>query len=148
MSVGRRIPGLVACLLLSLVASSVPAAAAPGGADARAGAPSVVPSEPERVRWRVRLQGDYSVNSPGVGSDGTIYVSMAGGLLHAVAPTGEIRWAIRPGLATGFGPVSVGPGDAIYVEAMIPTADGASGAIFPHQSGRHRAGGPSTPATS
>jgi hypothetical protein len=48
----------------------------------------VVPSTPERVRWRVRLDGDYSLHRPGVAADGTVYVSMAMGQLYAVAPTG------------------------------------------------------------
>jgi outer membrane protein assembly factor BamB len=38
-----------------------------------------VPIEPERVKWRFKLDADYSLHSPGVGADGTVYVSMSDG---------------------------------------------------------------------
>jgi outer membrane protein assembly factor BamB len=92
-----------------------------------------VPIEPERVKWRFKLDADYSLHSPGVGSDGTVYVSMSDGKLYAIAPDGTQRWMIQPGLGGGVrGPVSVAADGTIYVGAMVPSPSGSGNvdAIF------------------
>jgi PKD repeat protein len=90
-----------------------------------------VASEPQRVLWRRQLPGDYSLHSPGVGADGTIYVSMTTGKLHAIAPDGTERWTF-PGLGGAYGPVSVGADGMIYVAGAVPSPSGSgnTGAIF------------------
>jgi outer membrane protein assembly factor BamB len=133
MSGHGRTSVVVGFLTLTLALTSAPAVATPtdvGGAAGTAGATSAVPVEPNRVRWRVRLGGDYSLHSPGVGADGTVYVGMSDGRLYAVAPTGTIRWVIEAGLGGGsYGPVSVGPDGTIYVAGAVPSGGGSSGAI-------------------
>lgn len=92
-----------------------------------------VPSEPQRVQWRFRLDGDYSLHSPGVGADGTVYVSMSNGKLYAIAPDGTQRWVIQTGQGGGvYGPVSVGSDGTIYVAGLVadPSGAGSTGAIF------------------
>lgn len=92
-----------------------------------------VPSAPERVKWRFKLDADYSLHSPGVGSDGTVYVSMSDGKLYAIAPDGTLRWVLQSGDGGGVhGPVSVGADGTIYVAGMVPTPGGTgeTGAIF------------------
>ena len=84
-----------------------------------------VPSEPQRVKWRFKLDGDYSTHSPGVGADGTIYVSLPNGKLFAIAPDGTLRWVFQAGLGFGgFGPVSVGADGTIYVLGLVPDPSG------------------------
>ena len=53
---------------------------------------ATVPSVPGRMRWRVRLDGDYSLHSAGVGADGTVYVPLSNGKLTAVSPSGVVAW--------------------------------------------------------
>jgi outer membrane protein assembly factor BamB len=131
MSGHGRTSVVVGFLTVALALASAPAVASPTDVSGAAGATSAVPVEPNRVRWRVRLGGDYSVHSPGVGADGTVYVGMADGRLYAVAPTGTIRWVIDAGLGGGvYGPVSVGPNGTIYVAGAIPSGGGSSGAII------------------
>jgi hypothetical protein len=92
-----------------------------------------VPVEPQRVKWRFKLDGDYSLHTPGVGPDGTIYVSLPNGKLYAIAPNGTQRWIFQAGLGGGVdGPVSVGPDGTIYVAGMVPDPNGSgnTGAIF------------------
>jgi hypothetical protein len=92
-----------------------------------------VPSEPQRIKWRFKLDGDYSLHSPGVGPDGTVYVSLPNGKLVAVAPTGVQRWTFQAGLGGGVdGPVSVASDGTIYVAGMVPDpgGNGNTGAIF------------------
>ena len=96
-------------------------------------AAAVVPVEPQRVKWRVKLDGDYSLHSPGVGLDGTVYVSLPNGKLYAIAPDGTQRWVIQAGFGGGVdGPVSVGPDGTIYAAGTVadPNGNGAAGAIF------------------
>ncbi|MDP1859192.1 MAG: PKD domain-containing protein [Gemmatimonadaceae bacterium] len=96
-------------------------------------APFAVPPAPQRVKWRFRLAGDYSLHSPGVGADGTVYVSMSNGKLYAIAPDGTQRWPAKAGLGGGaWGPVSVGADGTIYVAGAVPTpgGGGSTGAIF------------------
>jgi hypothetical protein len=92
-----------------------------------------VPSAPERVRWRLQLAADYSLHSPGIGPDGTIYVAMSNGKLYAVSPQGTTHWVFPAGLGGGVhGPVAVGADGSIYVAAMVPasTGSGTTGAII------------------
>ena len=94
---------------------------------------AAVPSAPQRVRWRFRLAGDYSIHSPGVASDGTVYVSMENGRLIAVAPNGTLRWSVPIGsCGLPCGPVSVATDGTIYVAGVVahPSGTGATGAIF------------------
>jgi hypothetical protein len=104
----------------------------PSGVDA----PSIisaVPPAPQRVRWRVKLNGDYSMHSPGVGADGTIYVHLENGKLFAIAPSGARKWVFQAGLGgLVYGPVEVGADGTIYVAGIVPdpAGSGATGAIF------------------
>ena len=94
---------------------------------------AAVPSEPQRVKWRFKLAGDYSLHSPGVGADGTVYVSLPDGKLYAIAPNGTLRWIFRAGNGGGvYGPVSVGADGTIYVAGLVPSPSGTgnTGAIF------------------
>lgn len=88
---------------------------------------------PQRVKWRFKLAGDYSLHSPGVGADGTVYVAMSNGKLYAVAPDGTQRWVVQAGRGGGaFGPVAVGSDSTIYAAGMVaaPSGTGNTGAIF------------------
>jgi hypothetical protein len=94
---------------------------------------SAIAAAPGRVKWRFKLQGDYSLHSPGVGPDGTVYVSLPNGKLYAVAPGGTQRWIFQAGLGGGvYGPVSVAADGTIYVAGLVPdpAGSGATGAIF------------------
>lgn len=88
-------------------------------------------SEPGRIRWRFRLDGDYSLHQAGVAANGTVYVSMVNGKLYAINPDGTQKWLVQLGFAGARGPVVVGSDGTIYVAASVTTADGTSaGAIF------------------
>jgi chitodextrinase len=103
----------------------------PNAADGAVAA--TVPSAPQRVRWRFRLAGDYSIHSPGVASDGTVYVSMENGRLIAVAPNGTLRWVIPIGsCGLPCGSVSVAVDGTIYAAGVVPdpNGNGSTGAIF------------------
>jgi hypothetical protein len=95
---------------------------------------AAIPPAPQRVKWRLKLNGDYSLHSPGIGSDGTVYVSVSNGKLYAVAPDGTLRWTFFVGNGGGAvdGPVSVGPDGTIYVAGAVldPGGSGSTGAIF------------------
>jgi PKD domain-containing protein/putative pyrroloquinoline-quinone-binding quinoprotein len=84
---------------------------------------------PQRAKWRFKLDGDYALNSPGVGPDGTIYVALTSGKLYAIAPDGTLRWIF---LGAQAGPVSVGADGTIYVAGAVaaPGGTGSNGAIF------------------
>ena len=94
---------------------------------------AVVPAQQFRIKWRLKLDGDYSLHSPGVGPDGTVYVSVSSGKLYAVAPNGAVRWTFFAGNGGGAvdGPVSVGPDGTIYVAGAVldPGGNGSVGAI-------------------
>jgi outer membrane protein assembly factor BamB len=131
MSGHGRTSVVVGFLTVALAVSAVPAVASPGTVSGAADAAAAVPVEPGRVRWRVRLGGDYSFHSPGVGADGTVYVGMSDGRLYAVAPSGTIRWVFQAGLGGGvYGPVSVGLDGTIYVAGIVAGGPGATGAIL------------------
>jgi hypothetical protein len=95
---------------------------------------AVVPAQQFRIKWRLKLDGDYSLHTPGVGPDGTVYVSVSSGKLYAVAPNGTVRWIFFAGNGGGAvdGPVSVGPDGTIYVAGAVldPGGNGSTGAIF------------------
>jgi chitodextrinase len=85
------------------------------------------------VRWRFKLDGDYSLHSPGVAADGTVYVSMENGKFYAIAPNGTLRWVIQTGFGgLVYGPVSVAADGTINVAGIVasPSGTGATGAIF------------------
>lgn len=89
------------------------------------------PLAPQRIRWRARLDGDYSRHSPGVASDGTVYVSLPNGKLQAIAPDGSIRWTFQAGLGGAvWGPVSVAGDGTIYVAGLVPAGSVTTGAVF------------------
>jgi PKD domain/PQQ-like domain len=94
---------------------------------------AVVPPQQFRIKWRLKLDGDYSLHTPGVGADGTVYVSVSSGKLYAVAPGGTVRWIFFAGNGGGAvdGPVSVGPDGTIYVAGAVldPGGNGSTGAI-------------------
>ncbi len=127
----RRFVSSIAALLLAV---GLVATAPTGAATHRPSRERVtVPSEPGRVRWRFRLAADYSLHSPGVGPNGTVYVAMSNGKLYAVSPQGTQRWVFQAGLGGGvFGPVAVGADGSIYVAGMVPssTGTGNDGAII------------------
>jgi PKD repeat protein len=85
-----------------------------------------------QVKWRFKLGGDYSLYTPGVGADGTVYVGMSNGKLYAIAPDGTQRWVVQAGLGGGANSVSVGPDGTIYVGGMVPKPSGSgnTGAVF------------------
>jgi|GEM_PF-967498 hypothetical protein len=88
---------------------------------------------PGRVKWRVKLQGDYSLHSPGIAADGTVYVSLPEGKIYAIAPDGSQKWIFQAGLGGGvYGPVSVAGDGTIYGAGLVPApaGSGATGAIF------------------
>ncbi|MGH7695723.1 MAG: PQQ-binding-like beta-propeller repeat protein, partial [Gemmatimonadaceae bacterium] len=94
---------------------------------------ATVPSAPQRVRWRFRLDADYSLHSPGVAGDGTVYVSTENGRLYAVAPNGTLRWVIPIGsCGLPCGSVSVAVDGTIYAAGVVldPDGNGSTGAIF------------------
>jgi chitodextrinase len=94
---------------------------------------AVVPPAPQRVRWRFKLDGDYSMHSPGVAADGTVYVNMENGKLFAVAPNGTLRWIVPIGsCGLPCGSVSVGADGTIYAAGVVPdpNGQGSTGAIF------------------
>jgi hypothetical protein len=129
MNVRRLASVLTGLLLLAALTATMPATATTRPIRA-AGA---VPSTPERVRWRLQLAADYSLHSPGIGPDGTIYVAMSNGRLYAVSAQGTTRWVFQAGLGGGIhGPVAVGADGSIYVAAMVPasTGSGNTGAII------------------
>jgi len=108
--------------IISVLASLL--MSAPGPASVTA-ADFVAPSAPERVRWRLRLDGDYMTHRPGIGPDGTIYVNTANGKVHAVTPSGTLRWAVQVGLGGGnIGPIAVGVDGTIYVAGSVTVAPG------------------------
>lgn len=132
----RRFTALLTAFLLVGIGlasqAQVSASTAKGSGDSIV-ASATIPSEPGRVKWRFRLDGDYSLHTPGVGADGTIYVGMSNGKLYAVSPAGVQRWVFQAGLGGGvFGPVSVGGDGTIYVAGMVrtPSGTGNTGAIF------------------
>jgi outer membrane protein assembly factor BamB len=124
--------------MVLLIGAALVAGNAPGLASASAssrqgpGAALVTPA-PERAKWRFKLNADYSMQSPGIGADGTIYVAMSNGKLYAVNPDGTQKWLFQAGLGGGvFGPVAVGAEDTIYVAGMVPNPNGSgnTGGIF------------------
>lgn len=98
---------------------------------AETSAAAVTPA-PLRMKWRFKLAGDYSLHSPGVAADGTVYVSLSNGKLYAIAPDGTQRWVIQAGLGGGaFGPVQVGADGTVYVAGLVSApGGGGTGAIF------------------
>lgn len=93
----------------------------------------VVPVEPQRIKWRFKLDGDYSLHTLGVASDGTVYVNLPNGKLYAIAPNGTQRWVFQAGVGGGVdGPVSVHPDGTIFAAGTVPDPNGhgATGAIF------------------
>lgn len=106
-----------AALALAVVSAATLLIAAPppsnAGSQAAGGAP-------DRVRWRIELDGDYMTHRPGVGPDGTIYVSTSNGKVHGVNPNGTLKWEVALGLGVGnIGPVSVASDGTIYVAGLV-----------------------------
>ena len=128
----RRVAHLLAtAALLSACDDELPSTLDP--ADIPRTEATLVPVEPQRVKWRLKLDGDYSLHTPGVGPDGTVYVNLENGKLYAIAPDGIQRWVFQAGIGGGVdGPVSVGPDGTIYAAGTVPdpNGNGAAGAIF------------------
>lgn len=97
------------------------------GGWAAAPARAAVPSEPERVAWRIKIPLDFYIHTPGVGPDGTIYVPNLFGRTQAVAPDGSTRWTFPAG---GSGPISVAGDGTIVVAGGGPGAVGGTDGIF------------------
>jgi outer membrane protein assembly factor BamB len=75
-----------------------------------------------RVKWRFRLDADYSLHRPAIGPDGTVYVNTSNGKLYALTPEGVQKWLIQVSDVPlgNLGPVAVGADGTVYVVA--PTA--------------------------
>ena len=75
-----------------------------------------------RVKWRFRLDADYSLHRPAIGPDGTVYVNTSNGKLYALTPAGVQKWVIQVSEVPlgNLGPVAVGADGTVYVAA--PTA--------------------------
>ena len=127
----RRVSSLLAAALL-LACSDEPTDI-PTLTETQPVAALTVPLEPQRVKWRFKLAADYSLHTPGVATDGTVYVNVETGKLYAIAPNGTLRWIFQAGVGGGVdGPVSVGPDGTIYAAGTVadPNGNGATGAIF------------------
>jgi len=114
----RRSTGSLVTLALLLTAgigSATPAKAA-------------VPTDPDRVAWRIKIPLDYFSHTPGVGPDGTIYVPNLFGKTQAVAPDGSTRWTFPAG-GTGS-PISVASDGTVVVAGGGPGAVGGTDGIF------------------
>lgn len=120
----------LAVAALALAACAEPSAAPDPVETGTAPLAAIAPA-PQRVKWRFKLAGDYSLHSPGVAADGTIYVSLPEGKLYAIAPDGSQKWIFQAGLGGGvYGPVSVATDGTIYGAGLVASGSGATGAIF------------------
>jgi hypothetical protein len=86
-------------------------------------------TEASHVKWRFQLDGDYSMHSPGVAADGTIYVAVTGGKLYAINPDGTQKWVFTGGVAPD-GPIQVGADGTIYAPGAVLDGQFSVGAIF------------------
>ena len=119
-----RIPALAGIILFAACREPI-TNPLPQDNEPLASAQQSIPSQPTRAKWRIRLAGDYTLHTPGVGPDGTVYVSLPNGRLVAVAPDGTQRWVFQVGLGGGvYGPVSVGGDGTIYVAGAVPAPGG------------------------
>ena len=107
------------------------AAAGTSTATARTAAVRSVPIEPHRVKWRLKLNGDYAVFPPAVGPDGTIYVDVTAGGLDAVSPDGTLKWTSPVGTGAGLtGPVATGADGTIYsADAVVSGGRSVDGVV-------------------
>jgi hypothetical protein len=64
-----------------------------------------------RVNWRFRMDGAYSMVSPAIGPDRTIYAVDVFDHLYALAPDGGLKWVVRGAGSKGVG---VGADGTIY----------------------------------
>jgi hypothetical protein len=64
-----------------------------------------------RIKWRLRMEGAYSLVRPARGPDGTIYAVDVRSRLYAVTPGGALKWIVPNAGAKG---VSVGRDGTIY----------------------------------
>ncbi|MDH3526989.1 MAG: hypothetical protein OEM43_05750 [Gammaproteobacteria bacterium] len=108
----QRIITLLALLLLLL---ANPLQAAPGGGKGGGkdgggiGGSGVQPEL--HLKWRVELNGQYSLVRPVIGADGTVYAVDVADYLYAVAPDGTVLWEAAGAGSKG---VDVGPDGTIY----------------------------------
>jgi outer membrane protein assembly factor BamB len=86
-------------------------------------------TEASHVQWRFKLDGDYSLHSPGVAADGTIYVAVTGGKLYAINPDGTQKWVFVGGVAPD-GPIQVASDGTIYAPGAVLDGGRSVGAIF------------------
>ena len=68
--------------------------------------------KPGDVLWEFEV-GNI-MNSPAIGSNGTIYVGSGDGNLYAINPNGKRKWKFKAGRAAEFGP-TVGSDGTVYV---------------------------------
>jgi hypothetical protein len=111
--------------LVLILASAVVLSLAPAMGPATASASP----QASHVKWRFKLDGDYSLHSPGVAADGTIYVAVTGGKLYAINPDGTQKWVFTGGVAPD-GPIQVGADGTIYAPGSVLDGGRAVGAIF------------------
>ena len=85
------------------------------GAGASNTIPLAVTTRPvatDRVNWRFRMNGPYSLVRPAIAPDGTVYSVDAFFHLYAIAPDGGLKWLVR---GAGNKGVAVGQDGSIYV---------------------------------
>jgi outer membrane protein assembly factor BamB len=68
--------------------------------------------KPGDMIWEFHV--DNIMNSPAIGSNGTIYVGSGDGNLYAINPNGKRKWKFKAGRAAEFGP-TVGSDGTVYV---------------------------------
>ncbi|MHC4248658.1 MAG: DUF1565 domain-containing protein [Planctomycetota bacterium] len=66
----------------------------------------------------------FTASGPGIGSDGTLYVSGSDGVLRAISPGGTVKWTLAVGNYLDGGP-ALGSDGRIYV-AGVDTSDAAA----------------------
>lgn len=108
----QRVITLLSLLLLLL---ANPLQAAPGGGKGGGkygGGIGGSGAQPElHLKWRVELNGQYSLVRPVIGADGTVYAVDVADYLYAVAPDGIVLWEAAGAGSKG---VDVGPDGTIY----------------------------------
>jgi hypothetical protein len=67
---------------------------------------------PGTLKWRYKT--GYTVSSPAIGSDGTVYVGSSDSCLYALTPSGQLKWRYKTGDEVYSSP-AVGSDGTVYV---------------------------------